>query len=234
MKARLVTLIAFAALSGGLALHPLAAQDESPEDLVRKLKGQASQTTGGVTARGGITSRGGTRSIGGAAAPAVKTETRSVVLSRGVPKAVSAAAEEDKVTIQQSPAGQQTLNYTVDSESKVSRDNIFFRKGSADFADDASVNVVVTLATALKHPELKGLQFVIEGHASAEGDAVSNQFLSQLRAEQIVSVLTSLGVDNQCLIPVGFGESQARFPDSSPEQLLKQDRRVLIFRLDRK
>jgi outer membrane protein OmpA-like peptidoglycan-associated protein len=114
----------------------------------------------------------------------------------------------------------------------VARDNILFKKGSAEFADDASVDVVVTLAEALKHPELKGLHFVIEGHASAEGDAGSNQYLSQLRAEEIVNVLTKLGVDGTCLVPVGFGESQARFPDSSPDSLLKQDRRVLIFRLN--
>lgn len=210
---------------------PLAAQDESGEDLVKKLKGQAGKT---ASAPGGLVTRGaGSRSLGAATAP--KTETRSVVLSRGVPKAVSVAAEEDKVSLKPAPAGGQAveLNYTVDPESKVSRDNIFFRKGSADFADDASVDVVVTLANALKHPELKGLRFVIEGHASAEGDAVSNQLLSQLRAEQIVSVLTSLGVDNQCLLPVGFGETQARFPETSPDALLKQDRRVLIFRLDK-
>jgi outer membrane protein OmpA-like peptidoglycan-associated protein len=124
------------------------------------------------------------------------------------------------------------VNYKVDPESKVTRDNILFRKGSADFADDASVEVVVTLAEALKSPDLAGLQYVIEGHASAEGDAYNNQFLSQERAEQIVSVLTSLGVEPNRLLPVGFGETQARFPDHSPDALLKQDRRVLIYRLD--
>jgi outer membrane protein OmpA-like peptidoglycan-associated protein len=124
------------------------------------------------------------------------------------------------------------INYQVDPSSKVTRDNILFRKGSADFADDASVEVVVGLAEALKSPELQGLKYVIEGHASSEGNAHANQMLSQQRAEQIVSVLTSLGVDSHSLLPVGFGETQARFPDHSPDALLKQDRRVLIYRLD--
>ncbi len=219
------------ALALSLPLAHLAAQDESGEDLVRKLKGQAGQP---AAPSGGLTTRGfKTRSIGGGATPAPSTETRSLLLSRGVPKSVTAAAEEDKVTVSTSTTGAAELKYEVDPTSKVARDNIFFKKGSSEFADDNSVNVVVTLADALKHPELKGLHFVIEGHASSEGDAESNQSLSQLRAEEIVNVLTKLGVDSACLVPVGFGESQARFEDGSPEALLKQDRRVLIFRLNR-
>lgn len=222
-----------------LSLLPLVAQDESGDDLVKKLKGRAGQPEAGKTGSGGsngLATRGmKTRSFSaGAAAPATTSETRSLTM-RGIPKAVSAAAEEDKVDIKPTATGgnEVELSYKVDPESKVARDNILFRKGSAEFADDASVEVVVTLAEALKHPELQGLQFVIEGHASAEGDAYANQNLSQLRAEQIVSVLTSLGVEGSCLIPVGFGETQARFPETSPDALLKQDRRVLIFRLDR-
>jgi|GEM_PF-3179575 len=218
-----------------LSLLPLAAQDESGDDLVKKLKGRAGQPEAGK-ASGGLTTRGmKTRSIsGGTTAPATASETRSLTM-RGVPKAVSAAAEEDKVDLKPTVAGgdEVELSYKVDPESKVARDNILFRKGSAEFADDASVEVVVTLAEALKHPDLQGLQFVIEGHASTEGDANANQSLSQLRAEQIVSVLTTLGVAEHSLIPVGFGETQARFPETSPDALLKQDRRVLIFRLDR-
>jgi OOP family OmpA-OmpF porin len=74
---------------------------------------------------------------------------------------------------------------------------------------------------------------VIEGHASAEGDDDGNLALSQERAERIVSVLTRLGVEPERLVPVGFGESKARFTANDGEALLKQDRRVLIFRFDR-
>ncbi|MBP6603187.1 MAG: OmpA family protein [Verrucomicrobiales bacterium] len=240
--------LSFTSLTGAFLLLALAcpasAQDESKEDLVKRLKGQS-----GATASRGLTSRGlKSRSLSPSATPAASSETRSLYFStRGIPKAVQAAAEEDRVKIttttapSSNGAGQYPVaageaavqvNYTVDPESKVARDNILFRKGSADFADDASVEVVVTLAEALKNPELAGLQYVIEGHASAEGDASSNQSLSQERAEQIVAVLTSLGVSHDRLLPVGFGETQARFADHSPEALLKQDRRVLIYRLD--
>lgn len=233
------TLLAFA------FILPAAAQDESTEDLIKKLKGQAGARGSGAPATRGMK----TRSLGGAtAAPATSSETRSLYFStRGIPKAVQAAAEEDQVKMKTTTApsssgagdysvaaGEEAveINYQVDPSSKVTRDNILFRKGSADFADDASVEVVVGLAEALKSPELQGLKYVIEGHASSEGNAHANQMLSQQRAEQIVSVLTSLGVDSHSLLPVGFGETQARFPDHSPDALLKQDRRVLIYRLD--
>jgi len=224
---------------------PVTAQEESTEDLIKKLKGRAGAAGTSAPATRGFK----TRSIGGgAAAPAKSSETRSLYFStRGIPKAVQAAAEEDQVKMTNTTAPASSgagdysvaagesaveVNYQVDPESKVTRDNILFRKGSAEFADDASIEVVVGLAEALKSPELNGLKYVIEGHASSEGNAFANQSLSQLRAEQIVSVLSSLGVESNFLLPVGFGETQARFPDHSPDALLKQDRRVLIYRLD--
>lgn len=214
--------------AGLLPLPPSFAQDESAEELARRLKGQAGKSSG-ITTRG-IKTRGLST-----ATKAETTEKRTLVLTRGIPTSVKAAAEEDKVELSPTPTAAAAeaveLSYKVDPESMVSRDNILFRKGSAEFADDKSIDVVTTIANALKDESLKGLQFVIEGHASAEGDAASNQGLSQIRAERIVSVLTSLGVEKERLLPVGHGEAQARFPDHSEEGLLKQDRRVLIYRL---
>jgi len=232
MKSHLTLVTALSLLLAAIqAAPPLVAQESGVDDLVKKLKGQAGQS-GGLTTRG-IKTRGFTP--GGGAAPAATTETRSVVLSRGIPTSVKAAAEEDNVALKPSASGGAAveLSYDVDPQSEVSKDNIFFRKGTADFANDSSVAEVVTLADALKHPELKGLKYVIEGHASSEGNDFANQSLSQERAERIVSVLTSLGVEQTRLVPVGFGESKSRFPEGSEESLLKQDRRVLIFRLEK-
>lgn len=221
---------------------------ESKEDLVRKLRGQADATTGGQITTRGLTTRGLTTRGAVSTPTETKKETRSLYFStRGVPKAVQAAAEEDKVKLStttakpSSGAGDYSVQagsaavevqYEVDPESMVTRDNIFFRKGTADFVDDSSLRVVIELAEALKDPSLKDLKYVIEGHASAEGGAYANQLLSQKRAERIVGVLVNLGVNSHRLLPVGFGESQARFPAHSEELLLQQDRRVIIFRLD--
>lgn len=233
---------AFVVCGSVFLLAPLGAQ-ESTEELVNKLRG----TAGATGAEGGIKTRGiKSRSLSAPAASAVVT--RSVIFNpRGIPKAIEAAAEENKIatTVTTAPsssgageysvsAGEKAVevSYKVDPESKVSRDNILFQKGSTNFADEASFQVVQQLAQALKDPSLAGLQYVIEGHASAEGSAYSNQILSQQRSEYIVSVLASLGVDAHRLVPVGFGETQAQFPDYSEQYLLKQDRRVVIYRLN--
>ena len=167
--------------------------------------------------------------------------------TRGIPKAIQSAAEEDKIKVTTTTAKKSTgagdysvaegsqaleVKYDVDPESKVTKDNILFQKGNANFADQNSFNVIVELATAMKDPSLADLKFVVEGHASAEGSAYANQTLSQQRAEQIVHVLGTLGVSNNRLLPIGFGETQARFPAGSQEGLLRQDRRVVIFRLE--
>lgn len=235
----------FIATAALLAFGFAVRAQESTEDLVKRLRGQAGQTSE-APATGFKTRSLTTRSI--APAASTKKETRSLYFStRGIPKAVQAAAEEDKVKVQVTTAKKSTsagdysvaagesayeVKYDVDPESKVTRDNILFKKGTSDFADDTSVEVVVQLAKALKDPSLAKLKYVIEGHASAEGSAFANQVLSQERAEKIVSVLGSLGVDSGRLLPIGFGETQARFPADSSEALLRQDRRVLIFRLD--
>lgn len=238
---RTETALVFAASALLIALPAMG--QETTEDLIKKLRGQAGQESSSG-ASGFKTRSLTTRSV----APATQKETRSLYFStRGIPKAVQAAVTEDKVKVTKTTAKKSTgagdysvsegeeayeVKYEVDPKSKVSRDNILFRKGSSDFADDASVEVVVQLAKALKDPSLGKLKYVIEGHASAEGSAYANQVLSQERAEKIVSVLSSLGVDSGRLLPIGFGETQARFPANSNEALLRQDRRVLIFRLD--
>lgn len=245
--------IPFLALAIAWGTCPAFSQDTT-EELIKRLRGSAGNQPAagssgkmkGLSTRG-IQTRGlSTRSVAPAAQP--KTQTRSLYFStRGVPKAVQIAAEEDKVKLETTTAkkssgagdnavavGEQAVEvkYDVDPDSKVTKDNILFRKGSSDFADDASFQVVNQLATALKDSSLAKLKYVIEGHASSEGSASANQALSQKRAEKIVSVLGNLGVSQNRLLPVGFGETQARFPDHSSEDLLRQDRRVLIFRLN--
>ena len=244
-------------IAAGLAtlLAPsLALAQESTEELIKRLRGSAGKKSAegeagkmkGLTTRG-IQTRGlNARSITPARAP--KTQARSLYFStRGVPKAVQIAAEKDKVKLETTTAKKSSgagdnlvdagetaveVKYDVDPDSKVTKDNILFQRGSSDFADDASFRIVNQLATALKDSSLDRLKYVIEGHASAEGSAGANQALSQRRAEKIVSVLGSLGVSQDRLLPIGFGETQARFPDHSREDLLRHDRRVLIFRLN--
>lgn len=242
MNHRFSLSVATAALIS-MAFPSVASSQDSTEELIRKLRGQAGKEASGE----GFQTRGlNTRSL--SAQPEVETQTRSLYFAeRGLPAAVQIAADEDTVKLTKTTAKKSTgpgdhsvavgnaaieVKYSVDPESKVTRDNILFRVGTAEFADEASFQAVSQLATALRDPSLAKLNYVIEGHASAEGSAYANQVLSQKRAERIVTVLASLGVDPSRLLPLGFGETQARFPAHSEEFMLKQDRRVLIFRLE--
>ena len=83
----------------------------------------------------------------------------------------------------------------------------------------------------MRSSELQNEQFIIEGHASAEGDYSSNLRLSQERAERIARDLVSMGVNPDRLIPVGYGETEAQYPADAAEDLRSLDRRVMVFRM---
>lgn len=122
------------------------------------------------------------------------------------------------------------LSYEVDPNSAISQDDILFKQGSTNFADAYSYDLVVDMAEAMMAPELSEAQFVIEGHASAEGSYDNNLRLSQERAERIARDLVDMGVSPDRLIPVGYGETEAEFPADAAESRRAMDRRVMVFR----
>jgi len=123
------------------------------------------------------------------------------------------------------------VSYRVDPNSAVTRDDILFRQGSTDFADAYSFDLVIDLAEAMNTPSLIHETFVIEGHASSEGDYGRNLLLSQERAERIARDLVYYGVNPNRLMPVGYGEAEAAYPANAPEEYRSLDRRVMVFRM---
>lgn len=123
------------------------------------------------------------------------------------------------------------VSYSVDPDSAISRDDILFRQGFTDFADAYSYDLVIDVAEALNVPELANETFVIEGHASAEGDYGQNLLLSQDRAERISRELVRHGVSPERLMPVGYGETEAAHPADARESQRSLDRRVMVFRM---
>ena len=83
-----------------------------------------------------------------------------------------------------------------------------FKQGKADLSRDAEF-VLHDLAKLMKqYPELK---LRIEGHSSAEGDATTNQKLSEARAQAAVTFLVEHeGVDASRLEATGFGSSKLK------------------------
>lgn len=122
------------------------------------------------------------------------------------------------------------VSYPVSKSSMISSNDIIFAQGSTRFADGHSYDMVMALAGAMANPALNDARFVIEGHASAEGSYEGNMALSQRRAEAIVRDMVREGIDPERLIPVGYGESEARYPAGSQERLRSLDRNVRVFR----
>ena len=122
------------------------------------------------------------------------------------------------------------VSYPVSEKSMITSDAILFQQGSTEFADAYSYEIVSALADAMKDLPAEE-RFVIEGHASAEGDWESNMTLSQQRAERIVREMVRRGVSPYRLVPVGYGESEARHPADAAESLREQDRRVVVYKL---
>jgi outer membrane protein OmpA-like peptidoglycan-associated protein len=119
------------------------------------------------------------------------------------------------------------VSYEVDPDSAVILEDILFAQGSTDFADAYSYDLVGDLAESMNTSEIANERFVIEGHASAEGDYNANLQLSQERAERIARDLVAMGVAPERVVPVGYGEAEARYPDTSPEEERGLDRRVM-------
>ena len=122
------------------------------------------------------------------------------------------------------------VSYPVDEKSMISSEDILFLQGTTQFSDPYSYEVIGVMADAMKAmPDEE--RFVVEGHASAEGSYESNMILSQQRAEYIVREIVRQGVSPYRLLPVGYGESEARRAEDSDESLRSQDRRVVVFRM---
>ena len=83
---------------------------ESKEELITKLRGTAGAVSGSAEASGGLKARSlTTRSLSSIAAPVQPTETRSVIFSpRGIPKAIEAAAEENRIEKAETTASKST------------------------------------------------------------------------------------------------------------------------------
>ena len=123
------------------------------------------------------------------------------------------------------------VSYPVNEKSMISSGDILFQQGSTQFADPFSYEIVAALAEAMKEMPDE-VRFAIEGHASGEGSYESNMVLSQQRAERIVREMVRSGVSPNRLLPVGYGESEARQPAGAAENLRMKDRRVVVFRMD--
>ncbi len=236
MKTNLLIIAITLSSLGGTS--PSMAQESSRAQTIKEtLQGQSTSKTRGFVARGAekqvktrtlYVSRGGR---GAEPKQAFFGDSAATVTEVTAPAQNPNPAAKGDLGV---PAGEAAykVEYKVDPTSQL-RGEVFFDKGTAEIRTGTeSMAFLNDLATALKDPVLKDHKFVIEGHASAEGSAVTNKYLSQLRANKIHDLLVKYGVNGNQVFPAGFGEDEARFPDGAPEKTLEQDRRVLIYKLE--
>ena len=125
------------------------------------------------------------------------------------------------------------ITYQVDEQASL-KGEVRFAADSTEIVGKGSQVFLENLSVALVDPTLKDFTFVIEGHASAEGDEDYNQRLSQRRANKIFWILVKEhGIEPKRLLPIGFGEKEAAAPEGAPEIVLQRDRRVMIEKIDR-
>jgi outer membrane protein OmpA-like peptidoglycan-associated protein len=91
---------------------------------------------------------------------------------------------------------------------KISTDakSIYFHTGKATFRSEDVPVKIESISTLLKqYPTAK---FSIEGHTDSDGSDVSNQKLSQERADVVRNALIERGMKAENLTAVGYGESK--------------------------
>ncbi|TMB30951.1 MAG: OmpA family protein [Deltaproteobacteria bacterium] len=84
---------------------------------------------------------------------------------------------------------------------------ILFDVNKTELKEDAKTELA-DLAKVLK--DYPDTVLVIEGHTDSTGSGAHNKKLSEQRAETVIQVLATDGVDRSRLTPKGFGESTAR------------------------
>ena len=104
---------------------------------------------------------------------------------------------------------------------------IRFAYDSAELSATARQNLAI-IAEALLAPELRGVQFIVEGHTDAVGSAEYNNGLSLRRAGSALHHLVSQGVQQSRLLVQGRGESD---PLPGVNSMAPEQRRVEVVRL---
>ncbi len=87
---------------------------------------------------------------------------------------------------------------------------VTFESGSASLTAEGLKTVDAAARILVANP---GVRIEIHGHTDASGDTISNEALSQSRAEAVLDALVIRGVDGQRLTAIGFGESQPVAPN---------------------
>jgi outer membrane protein OmpA-like peptidoglycan-associated protein len=105
---------------------------------------------------------------------------------------------------------------------------ISFQTGAAAIAPE-SLAIVEELADFLKNrPDLGAIE--VQGHTDNAGTPLTNQTLSQNRAQAVVDALARLGVDPARLTAKGYGDGKPAAPNTTEANRAKNNRVQLVIK----
>ncbi len=110
--------------------------------------------------------------------------------------------------------------------SSIVLDNIQFNRGTSDFADAKSIQVLDQLVAFLKENE--SMKIRLEGHTDNAGDPVLNKDLSMKRASKIRGYLTINGIEFERIRVAGWGGTKP-VADNSSDEGREKNRRVELL-----
>ncbi len=103
--------------------------------------------------------------------------------------------------------------------------NVLFETGRSDLKPGATTSLDKLVSFLNQYPDRNA---VIEGHTDDVGTSISNQALSQRRADSVNTYLLQRGINSQRLTASGMGEDQP-VADNGSENGRQQNRRVEII-----
>jgi OmpA-OmpF porin, OOP family len=128
---------------------------------------------------------------------------------------------------QEVTADASSLADSLQTSGHVAVYGIHFDIGKAVIQPDSEPILTEIVKLLQQNPDLK---LRIEGHTDNQGNSVTNQSLSEKRAQAVVLWLTAKGINASRLSAKGFGASQP-VGDNATDQGRAQNRRVELVRL---
>ncbi len=140
--------------------------------------------------------------------------------------------EGDRYNVSVSPKGYSFYNTTVDlkkkdapkkldvklkelkEDTKLTLNNITFESNSADLNESSYVELDRVVKLMKDNPEIN---IEISAHTDNVGSDAYNLRLSKRRAQSVVQYLLDAGIDQNRMIPKGYGESKPLVPNDTDE-----------------
>jgi outer membrane protein OmpA-like peptidoglycan-associated protein len=105
---------------------------------------------------------------------------------------------------------------------------ITFQTGAAAIAPE-SIGIIEELADFLKNrPDLGAIE--VQGHTDNAGSPLTNQTLSQNRAQAVADALSRLGIDPARLTVKGYGDAKPAAPNTTEANRAKNNRVQLVIK----